>query len=75
MSSSADRKPPAFGQVVGTAELNEALYNPDDVETGFLLQQTGLEDPEEVKKHILQVQRELYAVRAESLIPELDPFD
>lgn len=43
-------------------ELDESFYKVDDEETAFLMQQTGINDPEELKKHILQVQREVYAV-------------
>ena len=64
MSTSATADTPSFGKVVGDADLDDALYDLDDIETEFLLQQTGLKDPEEVKKHIIQIQHEVYAVRA-----------
>ena len=44
------------------AELSERFYNLDPVEQEFLSSQTGISDPEELKKHALQVQKEAYAV-------------
>ena len=42
--------------------LDESFYQPSDEEREFLSQQTGISDPEELKKHVLQVQKEVYAV-------------
>ncbi|EKM47973.1 uncharacterized protein PHACADRAFT_266612 [Phanerochaete carnosa HHB-10118-sp] len=42
------------------AELNEKFY--DDAETEFVSELTGIRDPVELKKHVLQVQREIYAI-------------
>lgn len=42
------------------AEVDE--YQLDDVEIQFLSSQTGIHDPEELKKHILQIRNEVYAV-------------
>ena len=46
------------------APLDESLYKLDDVEVAFFCAQTGIQDPEELKQHILAVQKEAYAVRA-----------
>ena len=44
------------------AELDESLYELTDEEESFLMRQTGISDPEELKKHVLDIQREVYAV-------------
>ncbi|EKM48875.1 uncharacterized protein PHACADRAFT_266025 [Phanerochaete carnosa HHB-10118-sp] len=66
MASSADTEsvaaPPPGGMRYSTrdAELDEKFY--DDAETEFISELTGIKDPDELKKHVLQVQREVYAV-------------
>ena len=42
--------------------LDENLYKLDEDEFAFLSSQTGIQDPEELKKHVLSVQKEIYAV-------------
>ncbi|KAI0823142.1 hypothetical protein BC628DRAFT_1417830 [Trametes gibbosa] len=42
--------------------LDESLYSIDDEALGFMKKQTGIEDPDELKKHILAVQAEAYAI-------------
>lgn len=42
--------------------LDEELYTIDDQALEFMKSQTGIQDPEEIKKHILAVQAEAYAV-------------
>ncbi|EKM48276.1 uncharacterized protein PHACADRAFT_266453 [Phanerochaete carnosa HHB-10118-sp] len=42
------------------AKLDESFY--DDAETEFVSELTGIKDPVELKKHVLQVQREAYAI-------------
>lgn len=54
--------PPNFGEVAGIEELDTALYNLDDTETDFIIKQTGLSNSEEVRKHLIQIQHEVYAV-------------
>ena len=55
--------PPAGGQKYSyQAELNESFYTLDSIEQEFLSSQTGIDNPEELKKHALQVQKEAYAV-------------
>ena len=49
-----------------TWALDESLYALDEAETQFLTSQTGVTDPEELKKHVLNVQAEIYAVRSQS---------
>jgi hypothetical protein len=43
-------------------ELNESLYKLDADEKAFFKEQTGIVDDEELKRHIIRVQREAYAV-------------
>ncbi|KAI0066720.1 hypothetical protein BV25DRAFT_1912758 [Artomyces pyxidatus] len=43
-------------------ELDESLYRLDDEEAAFFKAQTGIQDDEELKKHLLQGQAEAYAV-------------
>ncbi|GJE94374.1 hypothetical protein PsYK624_105430 [Phanerochaete sordida] len=54
--------PPAGGMEYSTrgADLDEEFYDP--AETAWLSDLTGIADPEELKKHILQVQRDVYAI-------------
>ena len=42
--------------------LDEQLYTIEDEGLVFMKAQTGIEDPNELKKHILAVQAEAYAV-------------
>ncbi|KAH9846619.1 hypothetical protein C2E23DRAFT_570651 [Lenzites betulinus] len=42
--------------------LDEKLYSIDDEALGFMQAQTGIKDPDELKKHILAVQAEAYAI-------------
>ena len=74
----AVKLPPAEGTQYSAAEvpLDEQYYRltPDDV--AFLTQQTGIADPEELKRHVVQIQKEAYNVRAQIhglLIAPLDP--
>ncbi|KAI0374559.1 hypothetical protein BV20DRAFT_1049336 [Pilatotrama ljubarskyi] len=43
--------------------LDESLYSIDDEALEFMKTLTGIEDPEKLKKHILNVQAEAYVVR------------
>ena len=56
--------PPEGGLQYGTyhPELDERFLQLDDEETAFLSSQTGIQDPDALKQHVLQVQREVYAV-------------
>lgn len=56
--------PPEGGMQYSTvgAALDDSFYQLDDVETTFVSGLTGIKDPAELKKHILQVQHEVYAV-------------
>ncbi len=42
--------------------LDESLYSLDKIEEEFIMQQTGIPDPQEAKKHIIAVQAEAYEV-------------
>ncbi|KAI8983391.1 hypothetical protein BD414DRAFT_490779 [Trametes punicea] len=42
--------------------LDESLYSIDDEALVFMKAQTGIQDPEELKRHILAVQAEAYAI-------------
>ena len=42
--------------------LDERLYDLTDEERSFFKQQTGIQDDDELKAHILQVQAEAYKV-------------
>ena len=44
------------------APLDESLYTLDDQEIQLLSKQTGITDPDELKKHVMEVQAEIYAV-------------
>ena len=46
--------------------LDETLYKIDDHALEFMKSQTGIEDAEELKQHILAVQAEAYAVSSVS---------
>ena len=49
---------------VGILPLDETLYNIDDQAVEFMRAQTGIQDAEELKRHILAVQAEAYTVRS-----------
>ena len=42
--------------------LNERLYDPTDEERSFFKEQTGIQDDDVLKAHIVQVQAEAYKV-------------
>ena len=44
--------------------LDEKFYQPEEKEVKFFKQQTGIQDDEALKRHIMEVQAEAYAVRA-----------
>lgn len=43
--------------------LDESLYQLEGTDYEFLSAETGIKDPEELKKHIIAVQAEIYKVR------------
>lgn len=43
-------------------ELDPSLYKPDPNEIEFFKSQTGIQDDEELKKHIISVQKEAWEV-------------
>lgn len=49
---------------VHVLRLDPSLYKLGDEEAAFFKQSTGIKDSEELKQHILQVQKEAYAVCA-----------
>ena len=49
-------------------DLSERFYDLDDEETQFLMQQTGIKDPGELKKYIISIQHEVYAVSSVDLL-------
>lgn len=57
-----NRKPPP-------RPLDESLYAIHDEALQFMQQQTGIQDPEEIKRHIIAVQAEAYAVCAAAQHP------
>ena len=64
MASAEGAAPPDGGMRFNTvgAALDERFYQLDDIEATFVSDLTGISDPAELKKHILQVQHEVYAV-------------
>ncbi|KAI0639003.1 hypothetical protein C8Q77DRAFT_23265 [Trametes polyzona] len=42
--------------------LDESLYSIDDTALEFMKEQTGIQDPDELKKHVMAVQAEAYAI-------------
>ena len=51
-----------FGLVGSPDDLDPSLYKLTDEEADFVCNQTGIKDPVELQDHLLQVQREAYAV-------------
>lgn len=49
-------------------ELDSQLLNLSEEESGFLKQQTGITDDEELRKHILEIQAKAWNVRIFVLI-------
>ena len=43
-------------------ELDDSLYSLDPLEQEFLSSQTGIGDQEELKRHVLRLQKEAYSV-------------
>jgi hypothetical protein len=60
MVSVADNK-----LVPGPQDLDDAqdLYMLDSAELDFLSDQTGIKDRNQLKEHLLEIRKELYAVR------------
>jgi hypothetical protein len=58
-NSSSQQKSNQPGREVA---LDERYYNPTDEDRTFLKQQTGIQDDEELRAHIFQVQAEAYKV-------------
>ena len=54
MTSDAHRQP--------VLPLDEGLYNLDDTEITFFKQQTGIDDSDELKAHLLSIRAEAYEV-------------
>ena len=54
MTSDAHRQP--------VLPLDEGLYRLDDTEITFFKQQTGIDDSDELKAHLLSIQAEAYEV-------------
>lgn len=50
--------------------LDESLYAPDDEEKAFMKATTGIQDDEELKKHIIAVQTKAFGVS----VPVLQSF-
>ena len=68
-SESAIIAPPGGTQYDYTdVDLSEKFYDLDDEETQFLMQQTGIKDPDELKKYIISIQHEVYAVSSVDLL-------
>ena len=56
-------RPMASQTYIGTQyDLDESLFQPTNAETQFMASQTGIADPIELKKHIIEVQKEIYSV-------------
>jgi len=53
--------------------LDESLYNLSDEERAFFKQQTGIQDDDELKAHILQVQAEAYKVGKPGMLTAATP--
>ena len=49
---------------VSPRELDDSLYKMEEQALEFFRAQTGIEDADELKRHVLAVQAEAYAVRA-----------
>lgn len=64
-SRSAESASPAHDSqyAVKDGALDDSYYILDPSEQAFLSSQTGIGDPEELKKHVLQVQKKVYLVR------------
>ena len=57
---------------VHVLRLDPSLYKLGDEEAAFFKQSTGIQDSEKLKQHILQVQKEAYAVRGVTEIKALE---
>lgn len=45
-------------------ELDADLYRPDDNQVAFTKKTTGIQDDDELKEHILAMQKEAFAIHA-----------
>ena len=52
---------------VSPRELDDSLYKMEEQALEFFRAQTGIEDADELKRHVLAVQAEAYAVRPRAL--------
>ena len=64
MTEPATHQADAPNSSVGVVPLDETLYSIDDQALEFMKAQTGIQDAEELKRHIFAVQAEAYAVRS-----------
>ncbi|RPD81612.1 hypothetical protein L226DRAFT_474830 [Lentinus tigrinus ALCF2SS1-7] len=62
MAEPASKQADAPKPSVGLIPLDETLYSIDDQALEFMKAQTGIQDAEELKRHILAVQAEAYAI-------------
>ena len=56
-------------------ELDPSYYTPTPEEIGFLKSQTGIKDEEELRQHVLTVQKEAWNVRLDRLVHPLITTD
>ena len=55
--------------------LDDTLYTLGEEEIAFFKSQTGIDDEEELKRHILRLQKEAYEVRQCHCSLKLEGFD
>ena len=67
-STETTTKPPS--QRLPNLKLDPSLYNPQQHELEFFKEQTGIEDDEELKAHILAVQKEAWEVSSSDPVQE-----
>ena len=62
--------PPTGGNqfTLRTDDLDESFYYLDEAEQGFLSNQTGIKEPEDLRRYVLQIQKEAYAVSTIDLV-------
>lgn len=56
---------------VGVWQLDPDFYRPTEAEVAFFKCQTGIDDDEELKEHIVKIQHEAWDVRSEDLLVHL----
>lgn len=66
--SNSSKNPSPITNIPAKRALDASYYNLDEQELGFFKSQTGIQDENELKQHIIKVQADAYEVRSLSYL-------